>query len=64
MSSRTEVGQHGLGGQHLPVGRLARAVPSGSPAALYAAYPATPIEVVAGESVEVEFSFADAYRMP
>lgn len=43
------------------------AVPSGSPAGVYSAnaYGAPgPIEVGAGETVEVEFVFTDAFRMP
>lgn len=43
------------------------AVPSGTPAGVYSpnAYGAPgPIEVRAGETVEVEFVFTDAFRMP
>ena len=43
------------------------AVPSGSPAGVYSpnAYGAPgPIAVGAGETVEVEFAFTDAFRMP
>ena len=43
------------------------AVPSGSPAGVYSpnAYGAPgPIELGAGETVEVEFVFTDAFRMP
>ncbi|MXZ72985.1 MAG: hypothetical protein F4Z04_15985 [Acidobacteria bacterium] len=43
------------------------AVPSGTPAGVYSpnAYGAPgPIAVVAGETVEVEFGFTDAFRMP
>ena len=45
----------------------AGAVPSGSPASAYVAagsFAPAPIEVGAGETVKVEFTFDDAYRMP